>query len=389
MIGRQLLHYVIEGKLGEGGMGVVYKGTDTLLRRPVAMKFLTKALPADAAERKRFLREARSAATISHPNVCVVHAIEEAEGQQFLVMEFVEGVTLRKWAARKRAQAHASALPIRDALTLGIQIASGLEAAHKKGIVHRDVKPENIMVNDEDHAKIMDFGLAKLVGESRLTRTGATVGTVAYMSPEQVQGGEIDQQSDVYSFGVVLYEMLAGTTPFQAEHAMGMMYAIVNSEPDPILKRRREVGEELGRIVMKCLAREKKARYAGMREIIEELGALKEGHETVVARTAGRTVRGIASSRWTGRAATVGARKGILWKGVAIVVLVAAALLLVRREAQEGGQWISVSSDPPGSQVWINGREVGLAPLEHVLVPEGRVALRLLLASYHPVDTSV
>lgn len=327
MIGRQLSHYIVEEKIGEGGMGVVYRGTDTRLRRPVALKFLTKALPTEGAERKRFLREARSASAINHPNVCIVHEIEEADGEQFLVMEFVEGVTLRKWVARKKEQTHASALPVGDAVMMGLQIASGLEAAHRKGIVHRDVKPENIMVNDDDHAKIMDFGLAKLVGESRLTRPGATVGTVAYMSPEQVQGEEIDQRSDVYSFGVLLYEMLTGTVPFQADHVMGMMYAIVNSAAVPVRGRRSEIGSDLERIVTKCMAKDKAQRYGTMREIIKDLGVLRDGHETMLAPDTARLAAGRRPRRGISLRSGVFTRRSLLWGGVAFVTVAGGVIL--------------------------------------------------------------
>jgi predicted Ser/Thr protein kinase len=327
MIGRQLSHYIVEQKIGEGGMGIVYKGTDTRLRRPVALKFLTNALPAEAAERKRFLREARSASAINHPNVCIVHDIEEAEGQQFLVMEYVEGVTLRKWVARRVAQAHASALPVRDAVMMGMQIASGLEAAHKKGIVHRDVKPENIMVNDDNHAKIMDFGLAKLVGASRLTRPGATVGTVAYMSPEQVQGGEIDLRSDVYSFGVLLYEMLTGTVPFQADHVMGMMYAIVNSQAMSVGDRRSEIGPDLSRVVMKCMAKEKGHRYGSMREVMNDLGALQGGRETIISPAAPGVIAAARQGRGIGIGSGLFTLRGLVWSGV-VFVIIAGGLIL-------------------------------------------------------------
>jgi serine/threonine protein kinase len=283
MIGRMVAHYVIEEKLGEGGWGVVYRGTDTRLHRTVALKFLSKSFTMGEQEQRRFLREARAASSVNHPNVCVVHAIEDIDEEQFIVMEFLEGLTLRKWMTERRASAKRHLLPVRDVLTIILQVAHGLSAAHKKGIVHRDVKPENIMVAPDGLVKIMDFGLAKLTGESKLTRSGAAIGTVAYMSPEQVWGGEIDARTDIYSFGVLLYEMLAGMTPFKSDHAVGIMHAIVYAEPEPLEDAREGIDPALARIVMKCLAKGKDARYQTMEDVIKELAAFEEKGRTIVA----------------------------------------------------------------------------------------------------------
>jgi serine/threonine protein kinase len=387
--GRQLLHYVVGEKLGEGAMGVVYKGTDIRLKRPVALKFLTKALPTEAAERKRFLREAQNASAINHPNVCTVHAIEESEGEEFLVMEFVEGWTLRRWMNEKRASTHGRAISVRDVLALTLQVAAGLDAAHEKGIIHRDVKPENVMVNNDGRVKIMDFGLAKLLGQSRLTRTGATIGTVAYMSPEQVQGGELDQRTDIYSFGVLLYEMLSGGIPFEADHVIGMMYAIVNSAPKALSVARPGISPALERVISKCMAREKGARYASMKEVIRDLSVFEASDRTMVApklpafSTQKSWLRKDAIIPW------IVHRKGILL-GVLIVVLLSVVMTTyVGREFSPVTATVSVVSDPPGSNVWINGREVGITPLYTYRVPAGTVNLRLQLANYTPVDTVV
>jgi hypothetical protein len=287
MIGRTVSHYTIETKLGEGGWGVVYKGTDTRLHRSVALKFLSKSFSLGEQEQRRFLREARAASSVNHPNVCVVHSIEEVDDEQFIVMEYVEGVTLRTWMANRRAGIRRNAIPVRDILGIVMQVAHGLQAAHRKGIVHRDVKPENVMVESEGLVKIMDFGLAKTMGESKLTRSGAAVGTVAYMSPEQVWGGAIDVRSDIYSFGVLLYELLAGTTPFTSDHAVGIMHAIVYAEPDPLDEARPGIDPVLSRIVMKCMAKKKEVRYASMDDVIAELGRYEEGGRTVTVPAAG------------------------------------------------------------------------------------------------------
>jgi predicted Ser/Thr protein kinase len=323
MTGRQIAHYLVGEKLGEGGMGVVYKGTDTRLRRPVALKFLTRALPSDTDERKRFLREARAASAVNHPNVCIIYAIEEVEGEEFIVMEFVEGVTLRKWANRIRESQRSKLIPVESALAVLMQVAEGLQAAHRKDIIHRDIKPENVMITAEGRSKIMDFGLAKLAGESRLTRTGATVGTVAYMSPEQVQGKDIDAQTDIYSLGVMFYELLAGRTPFQAEHVMGMMYAIVNTEPEPIQQARPGLDPAIAAIVMKCLAKDKKQRYATMSEVIRSISAVEKKQRTVDARALGLGVKG-GKFRETSGLARLAMKKPV-WIGTAVVVVAAGA----------------------------------------------------------------
>ncbi|KPK95597.1 hypothetical protein AMJ80_04720, partial [bacterium SM23_31] len=201
MIGETILHYKIVKKIGEGGMGVVYKAQDTKLDRIVALKFLPKHLTAGETERARFLQEARAASALNHPNVCVVHDIMEHEGYEFIVMEYIDGVTLRK-------KLQDAPLKLKDAVHYAVQIGDALQAAHDKGIVHRDVKTENIMITSANQVKVMDFGLAKLKGALKLTKPSSTVGTLAYMSPEQIRGEETDNRSDIFSFGVVVYEML-------------------------------------------------------------------------------------------------------------------------------------------------------------------------------------
>ncbi|MGB6122117.1 MAG: serine/threonine-protein kinase, partial [Bacteroidota bacterium] len=226
MIDKIVAQYKILEKLGEGGMGIVYRAEDMKLKRTVALKFLPHHVSATEEERARFLQEAQAIATLNHPNVCTIFGIEEHDGQQFLEMEYVDGVTLRERIA-------GSGLPFGEAIDYAIQIGEALQEAHSKGIVHRDVKAENIMVNSRNQAKVMDFGLAKLKGALKLTRTSSTIGTLAYMAPEQLRGEEIDARSDIFSFGVVLYEMVTGRTPFRGEHDAAMMYSILNEEPEP------------------------------------------------------------------------------------------------------------------------------------------------------------
>jgi serine/threonine protein kinase len=255
MIGQIISHYTILEKLGEGGMGVVYKAQDTTLDRVVALKFLPPHLAASAQDKARFFQEAKAASALNHPNVCTIHAIEEHEGQLFIAMEFVDGKTLRE----KKGTVN-----FKQAIDIGIQIADGLAAAHEKGIVHRDIKPENIMIRKDGIAQIMDFGLAKLRASgsqiTRLTKEGSTVGTAGYMSPEQVQGQETDHRSDIFSYGVLLYELLAGELPFKGVHETALAYEIVNVDPAPMSSVKPEIDPNLDVIVLECLEKDPRER---------------------------------------------------------------------------------------------------------------------------------
>jgi serine/threonine protein kinase/Tol biopolymer transport system component len=262
MVGSSFSHYTILEKLGEGGMGIVYKARDTNLDRFVALKFLPPHLSASAEEKARFIQEAKAASALSHPNVCTIHDIQEHDGQMFIVMEFVDGQTLRE---------KKSGMSLNRVVEIGIQIAEGLAAAHESGIIHRDIKGENIIVRNDGRAQIMDFGLAKLRGVSKLTKAGSTIGTMAYMSPEQVQGVETDNRTDIFSLGVVLYELLAGQLPFRGEHESALMYEIVNYNPAPIASIRKDVEPELERIVMKCLEKDRDDRYQSVKDVAIDL----------------------------------------------------------------------------------------------------------------------
>jgi Tol biopolymer transport system component/predicted Ser/Thr protein kinase len=262
MIGQSVSHYKILEKLGEGGMGVVYKAHDTKLDRLVALKFLPHGITVSEEDKARFLQEARAASAVMHPNVCVIYDIAEHEDQQFIVMEYVDGKTLRQIIPVQR---------MRDAITYAIQIGEALQEAHSKGVVHRDVKTDNIMVNTKNQIKVMDFGLAKLKGSLKLTRTSSTVGTLAYMAPEQIQGGEVDARSDIFSFGVVLYEMLTGHLPFHGEHEAAMMYSIVNEDPESVLRYRPDLSAELDRIIHRALEKDPEDRYQSAADMVSEL----------------------------------------------------------------------------------------------------------------------
>lgn len=261
-IGETIAHYRILAKLGEGGMGVVYKAEDLRLTRTVALKFLPHELAGHLPERARFLQEARAAATLNHPNVCTIYDIKEEGDQQFIVMEFVDGATLKERLPIRNSQ---------EALAYALHIGAALHEAHDAGIVHRDIKSENIMVNSKNQVKVMDFGLAKLKGSLKLTKTSSTAGTLAYMAPELIQGGEADARSDIFSFGVVLFEMFAGHLPFRGEHEAAMMYSIMHDEPEQLQASRNDVPAGLDRIIRRALEKDPGKRYQHIDEMMSAL----------------------------------------------------------------------------------------------------------------------
>jgi Tol biopolymer transport system component/tRNA A-37 threonylcarbamoyl transferase component Bud32 len=262
MIGETISHYRIESKIGEGGMAVVYKAEDTKLRRTVALKFLS---PHAGENRERFLREAQAVAALNHPNICTIHEIDEERG--FIAMEWIDGPSVRdKIAARP--------LPLEEALDIAMQTCQGLLAAHEKGVVHRDIKPANLMLTTQGQVKIMDFGLAQLGERTRITRTGMSLGTPAYMSPEQAKGEPTDRRTDLWSLGVVLYEMLAGKTPFPGQTEQAVSYGIVHSEPEPLTALRTGLPPQVDRIVAKALAKGPDSRYQHVAELRVDLAAL-------------------------------------------------------------------------------------------------------------------
>lgn len=264
MVGQAVSHYKILEKLGEGGMGVVYKAQDTKLDRTVALKFLPHDLHDQESDQARFLQEARVAATLNHPNICVIHSIEELNGKQFIVMEYIDGEDLKAKARKGRI----SAEQVSD---IALRIADGLRAAHERGIIHRDIKSDNVMVTRDGQVKIMDFGLAKLKGATGLTKAGSTVGTTAYMSPEHFHGAEITQQADLWAFGVVLYEIITGQLPFGGEHEAAIMYEVLNAQPKTIQSFRTDIPEHLSGLVSALLQKDPSRRIGSAKEALDRL----------------------------------------------------------------------------------------------------------------------
>ena len=264
MIGRTISHYTILEKLGEGGMGIVYKARDLTLNRIVALKFLPPHLDADDADGARLLQEARAASGLNHPGICTIHAIGEHEGARFIDLEYVDGRTMGEVLRQ-------GTLPIAEAVTYGIQICEAIQEAHANGIVHRDIKADNVMVTARDRIKVMDFGLAKLKGSLGITRPLSTIGTLAYMAPEQIQGKEADACSDIFSLGVLLYEMLSGRLPFRGEHEAAVLYSIAHESPEPLSRVRPGIPPEIGTIVGRALEKDPAARYQSAAEIAGDL----------------------------------------------------------------------------------------------------------------------
>ncbi len=270
MIGQTISHYKILEKLGGGGMGVVYKAEDTKLRRTVALKFLPPELTRDDDAKKRFVHEAQAASALQHNNICTIHEIDEtADGRMFICMDYYEGETLKKKIAH-------GPLEVEEAVDIARRIAGGLAKAHGEGMVHRDIKPANVMVTSEGVVKIVDFGLAKLAGRTKVTKTGTTVGTVAYKSPEQARGEGVDHRTDIWSLGVIIYEMLTGRSPFRGDHEQAVTYQIIHEDPAPITAIRTGIPMELERIVNKCLEKNASDRYQHADELLVDLRKVKK-----------------------------------------------------------------------------------------------------------------
>jgi len=262
--------YQIIQELGRGGMGVVYKAQDTKLKRTVALKFLPQELTHISEVKERFMREAQAAAALDHPHICTVYEFDEVEDKTFISMAYIDGQSLKK-------KIESGPVGLDDALRIGIQAAEGLQEAHKKGVVHRDIKSANIMVTENDQAKIMDFGLARITGTTMMTKEGMTMGTIAYMSPEQARGEELDHRTDIWSLGVVLYEMFSGQLPFKGEHDQAVVYSILNEKPKPITDLRSGIPESIDQVVAKALEKNLENRYQNIYEMLDDLRSISDG----------------------------------------------------------------------------------------------------------------
>jgi serine/threonine-protein kinase len=268
-IGETISHYRVDGLLGAGGMGEVYRAEDLKLKRTVALKFLPLGLTQDRDAKERLLHEARAASALDHPNICTIYEIEEtAEGRLFVAMAYYDGQTLKERLTR-------GAVPVDEAVGIVTEVVRAITAAHEAGIIHRDIKPANIMLTTRGEVKLLDFGVAKHAGQTVLTRTGTTLGTVAYMAPEQITGRGADARSDVWAIGVVLYEILARQLPFRGDHELALLQAITHDRPAPLSSIRSDVPAALAAVVARALEKDPSRRYASARDLMADLVAVR------------------------------------------------------------------------------------------------------------------
>jgi serine/threonine protein kinase/Tfp pilus assembly protein PilF len=337
MIGQTVSHYKILEKLGEGGMGVVYKAEDIRLGRIVALKFPPADRLETAEEVERFNREARTISALNDPHIATIYELSETDGKKFIVLEYVPGGTLKAYA--KDIHDAGRNLSLQQVVNFGIQIAEGLTHAHENGVVHRDLKPDNLLLTGKEQIKITDFGLAKHRGSPELTKAGSTLGTVSYMSPEQVRGEELDARSDLFSLGVILYQLATGQLPFRGEHEMAISYSILNEEPASIKALRSDLPNELSAVIARCLEKDKDRRFTSVKELYDALRALLPTESTGEKKPRPESHR---------------TRLAVIATFAVVAIITIALIQLVSRRAPEpsGQTWIAVlpfenlSTDP-------------------------------------------
>jgi eukaryotic-like serine/threonine-protein kinase len=417
--------YELAEEIGRGGMGVVFRAHDVQLQRRVALKFLPPELGAAPEYRARFMVEARAAAALSHPNICVIHEVGEADGRPFIGMEYVEGETLRDRLA-------AGLLGCDDAVAIMVQVLTGLAEAHRHGIIHRDIKSGNIMITPAGQVKIMDFGLARREGSPALTRTHATLGTAAYMSPEQARGEVVDHRTDLWSAGIVLYELLTGDVPFKGAQELAVVHAVVHREAPPLSRGAPAVPPELQTVVSRALRKKREARYASATEMLRDLTRFQEERRAQAAgaltpralvRRARRPAVAIpavvallaltsfgvwdnqrrVNIRWAREVALPELERLLVawdpWNTMAAFRLAERAEPYLRGDSaltamlELSSTRIDIRTDPPGARVYMQHyeepdgawRELGATPLEQVRVPFGLFRWRLEKAGYEPL----
>ena len=389
MIGKTISHFQIVKKLGQGGMGVVYLADDLKLNRKAAVKILAADYSDNPDFKARFRREAQTMAALNHPNIVTIYEVDEFEQGAFIAMEYVDGESLAVLIARKQ-------LYFKKALEITIQICHGLKIAHQAGIIHRDIKPGNIMVAREGQVKILDFGLAKLLGDTGLTQKSMIMGTCQYMSPEQSKGESLDHRTDIFSLGVVLYELITKKLPFQGDTWHTVLLAILQEEPQPVSHYSSEVSPGLERIVEKALQKDPDLRYQRIDEMLADLDSESGMHaaqaETEILTEKTRTTE-ILKPEPPQKKKPSPRRKSVLIISSALILAVAILSIFLFPQIQSPDPsslgTISISTIPEGAEIFEGENSIGTTPMINRSIQAGLLTLRLEKPDFFPIDTSV